>query len=129
MAHKFKSGKEMYDYICSGHDIYSANQRIYAFVYNDAGAICIYYLSDEDVVELVEKIKKNPDEYWGAFLSWKGSNILDDGKYNSDEYRYSEDWEKNKLYLRPSLEFCEEMFGIEDWVDCKDVIIKKENEK
>ena len=120
MALKFKSGKEMYDYICAGNDIYSKSERTYAFVYNDAGAICIYTLDDEDVKDLVEKSKQHND-YWCAFLGWKGSDILDDGEYDNDEYRYSEDWEKNKLYLRPSLEFCEETYKVADWIDCKDM--------
>lgn len=120
MALKFKSGKEMYDYICEGNDIYSKSERTYTFVYNDAGAICIYTLDDEDVARLVTESKEYND-YWCAFLGWKGSNILDDGEYDNDEYRYSEDWEKNKLYLRPSLEFCEETYKVTDWIDCKDV--------
>ena len=122
MALKFKSGKEMYDYICEGNDIYSKSERVYAFIYNDAGAICTYYLNEENVAELVKKSKQH-DEYWGAFLGWKGSEILDDFKYDNDEYRYSEDWEKNKLYLKPSLDFCEETYNVTDWVDCKDVTV------
>lgn len=122
MAHKFKSGKEMYDYICEGNDIYSKSEGIYAFVYNDAGAICIYTLDEEDVARLVAESKEH-DDYWGAFLGWKGSNILDEGRYNDDEYRYSEDWEKNKLYLKPSLDFCEETYKVTDWMDCKDVVV------
>ena len=125
MALKFKSGKEMYDYICAGNDIYSESERTYAFVYNDAGAICIYTLDEEDVAEILEEMKKNPnEEFWGAFLGWKGSNILDDLDYNDDEYRYSEDWGKNRLYLRPSLEFCEETYKVADWIDCKDVEVR-----
>ena len=123
MALKFKSGKEMYDYICAGHDIYSKSERTYAFVYNDAGAVCIYTLDDENVARLVAESKEH-DDYWSAFLGWKGSNILDEGRYNDDEYRYSEDWEKRKLYLKPSLDFCEETYKVTDWVDCKDVEVR-----
>ena len=123
MAHKFKSGKEMYEYICEGNDIYSEGERTYAFVYNDAGAICIYTLYEEDVARLIEESKEH-DDYWCAFLGWKGSSILDEGRYNDDEYRYSEDWEKRKLYLKPSLDFCEETYEVSDWVDCKDVEVK-----
>lgn len=125
MALKFKNGKEMYDYICEGNDIYSKTAEVYVFVYNDGNALCTYDLHEEDVAEILEKMKKNPnEEYWSAFLGWKGSNILDDLDYNDEEYRYSEDWEKNKLYLRPSLEFCENAYDIEDWVDCKDVEVR-----
>ena len=118
MSLKFSSGKEMYDYICKGNDIYSKSEGTYAFIYNDAGAICIYTLDDEDVARLVTESKEYND-YWGAFLGWNGSSILDDGEYN--EYRYSEKQEERKLYLRPSLDFCEETYKATDWVDCKDV--------
>lgn len=122
MALKFKSGKEMYDYICDGNDIYSKSEGIYAFVYNDAGAICIYTIYEEDIAELVEKSKQN-DKYWDEYLYWKTGEILDNSDYNNDEYRYSEDWEKNKLYLKPSLEFCKETYKVTDWIDTKDVVV------
>ena len=58
---KFNSGKEMYDYICKGNDIYSRSEGIYAFIYNDAGAICIYTLDDEDFARVVTEIKEHDD--------------------------------------------------------------------
>ena len=79
---------------------------------------------DQLLVHVYEEGSKEYNDYWCAFLGWKGSNILDEGRYNDDEYRYSEDWEKNKLYLKPSLDFCEETYEVTDWVDCKDVEVK-----
>ena len=35
---------------------------------------------------------------------------------------YFEDQEKNKQYLKPSLEFCEEKQMVSDWIDCDDAI-------
>ena len=117
---KFENGSQMYDYIRSGKDLYSKSQGIYAFVYNDAGAICIYTLCPEDVIQLIADSKEY-EEYWGAFLGWKGSAILDEGKYDDDEHRYSSDWEMRKLYLQPSLDFCDETYMVDDWMDTDDV--------
>ena len=113
---KFSSGKEMYDYICSGKDLYSKSLRTYVFVYNDAGALCLYTLELENVLELITLSKEN-NEYWGAFLGWKGSEVLDEAEFDNEEYRYSDDWEKQKLYLKPSLDFCNMYYQTEDWID------------
>ena len=121
MSLTFKNGMDMYNCIRAGNDIYSKSEGIYAFVYNDVGAICIYTLDEEDVASLVTESKKH-DEYWATFLGWKGSSILDDGNYNNDEYRYSDDWEKNKIYLKPSLDFCDEKYTSTDWIECGDVV-------
>lgn len=118
---KFENGKQMHDYLCSGRDLYSKSQGIYAFLYNDADAICIYNLNPEEVVKLIEDSEEYKD-YWGAFLGWKSSAILDDGNY--DEYRYVEDEEKRKLYLKPTLDFCEEIYMVEDWMDTDDVTVE-----
>jgi hypothetical protein len=120
---KFNSGTEMYDYLCSGRDLYSKSLGIYAFEYNDAGALCIYSLSPEEFAEAAKFGKEN-DEYWGAALGWWGSAILDEGKYDDDEHRYSDDWEKRKLYLKPSLDFCDETYMVEDWMDTDDVTVE-----
>ena len=120
---KFNSGTEMYDYLCSGRDLYSKSLGVYAFEYNDAGAICIYTLSQEEFAEAARLGKEN-EEYWGASLGWKGSEILDEGKYDDNEHRYSDDWELNKLYLKPSLDFCDETYMVEDWIDTDDVTVE-----
>lgn len=120
----FKSGLEMYNYIHNGIDLYSKSLGKYIFDYNDAGALCIYSLSPEDVVQLIRDSKENDcDNYWSSFLGWKGSTILDALEYNDDKYRYSNNWELNKLYLKPSLDFCEKTYMI-DWVDTRDVNIE-----
>ena len=125
---KFANGNEMYDYLrCNGdyigRDLYSKSLGIYVFEYNDAGALCIYSLDPEQVVELV-KDSKEIGEYWAAFLGWKGSAILDDSDYDDDEHRYSDDEKMRNLYLRPSLEFCDETYMVEDWMDTDDVTVE-----
>ena len=119
---KFESGNEMYEYLCSGRDLYSRRLGIYAFEYNDAHAICIYYLQPEEVVELIKKSKET-GEYWGGHLGWGGS-ILEDPDYDDDEHRYHEDEAMRNLYLRLSLEFCDEMYVVDDWMNTDDVTIK-----
>lgn len=116
---KFKSGLEMYEYLCKKGDLYSKNSNTYAFCYNDAGAICIYSIEPEEAVDLIKKSRESK-EYWGAFLGI-GGFILDDARYDDAEHRYSDDWEKCKLYLNPTLCYCEEHYTVEDWMDTNDV--------
>ena len=118
----FNSGMEMYDYLCSGRDLYSKSCGVYAFEYNDAHAICIYYLQPEEVVKLIGKGKET-GEYWGGHLG-RGGSILDDPYYDDDDHRYHEEEAMRNLYLRPSLEFCEETFMVEDWMDTDDVTVE-----
>lgn len=117
---KFKNGLDMYNYIASGNDLYSKSLSTYVFVYNDAGALCVYALDPEDVTKLIVDSKEY-DEYWGAFLGWRGSSVLDEGCYDDQEHRYSDDWEMRKLYLEPSLEFCENNYYADDWLLTSDV--------
>jgi hypothetical protein len=118
---KFENGNEMYDYLI-GRDLYSKSLGIYAFEYNDAHAICIYYLQPEEVAKLIEK-SKGTENYWGAYLGWGGS-ILDDSDYDDDEHRYSSDENMRNLYLKPSIDFCEETYMVEDWMDTEDVTVE-----
>ena len=125
---KFKDGDEMYDYlVCNGdyvgRDLYSKKLGIYVFEYNDAGALCIYSLDPEQVVELIKDSKETGD-YWAGFLGWQGSEILDESDYDDDEHRYSEDWELRELYLKPSLDFCDNTYMVDDWMDTGDVTIE-----
>jgi len=118
---KFKNAKQMYDYVCKGNDLYSKSNGIYVFVYNDVGAFCVYSLHPEEVVNLIKDSKEYGD-YWGAFLGWKGSTILDDSNY--DKYRYVKDEGKWSLYAKPTLAFCEETYMIDDWMNTNDVTVE-----
>ena len=118
---RFKNGKEMFDYLITGKDLYSPSERIYIFVYNDSDALCYYYLSYQEVLEILND-KGNSDEYWGAYLGI-GGRILDDGEYDDDEHRYFGTQEMLDLYLQPSYDFCENYYDIDDWMNTDDVTI------
>lgn len=115
---KFNSGREMYEFLCSGKDLYSKNKMSYIFEYNDAHALCHYCLDSEAVCEILRK--KDANEYWGAYLGI-GGGIMDASDYDNEDYRYSENPWKRMLYLRPSIEYCMEMYKVNDWVDTEDV--------
>lgn len=116
---KFKNWSEMYKYLHDEGDLYSKSLGTYAFLYNEAGAICIYTLSPDDVSDLL-KDSQETGEYWSAFLGWKGSEILDnDSEY--EKYRYSEKFEEWSLYAEPTIQFCKETFNTTDWLDTNDV--------
>lgn len=120
---KFNNGTEMYDYLCSGRDLYSKSLSTYVFEYNDAHALCTYYLNPEEFAKVIEASKET-EEYWGAHLGWYGSAILEDPDYDDDEHRYHEDEAMRSLYLQPSLDFCNETYMVEDWMDTNDVTVE-----
>lgn len=96
---KFNSGKEMYDYLQNSGDLYCQEEEIYVFMYNEAGALCYYYVS-KDEAKALSLQSKEMDDYWGAFLG-TGGCILDE-----EELEYS---------IQPSFDFCNEQFD-KDWV-------------
>lgn len=116
----FKNGKEMFDYVSGGNDLYSPSEGIYIFVYNDADALCYYYLDYDEVLQILIK-RGNSDEYWGAYLGG-GGHILDESEYDDDEHRYSDNEEMRDLYLQPSYDFCNRNYE-HDWIDTEDVTI------
>ena len=113
---KFADGDAMYKYLTAGNDLYNKETGEYVFQYNDAGALCTYYLKPETAKEIAAKAKED-DEYWGAYLGG-GGTILDDP--NNDEYRFSKDDYKRNLYLEPSFTFCKENFAKRGWVDTRE---------
>ena len=121
---KFKSWNEMYDYLTSGNDLYNMETGDYVFEYNNAHALCIYHLG-EDEAERLAKAAYESDEYWGSFLG-VGGRVLDSYEYNDDEHRYSDDESMRMLYLQPSINYCKEVFDKEGWVDTKDYKIGNE---
>lgn len=90
---KFNSGKEMYDYLLDGNDLYEPQLGIYVFLYNDAGALCTYNLSKLQAAELNKEVREN-GEYWGAYLG-RGGKILDDepdASYRFCDLYYNRNW-------------------------------------
>ena len=117
---KFESAKDMYKAIMSG-DLYNKELELYVFEYNYHGALCYYYIDEEEAEELKELAAKSDGEYWGAFLG-RGGYILDDmdyhpDKYDEDETTLTED-EWYDLYLAPSYEFCERYYEDDGWEYC-----------
>jgi len=114
---KFENGKEMYDYLKTGQDLYSKKLGIYIFVYNDVDALCSYKLNENEVKEILAT-KGSSDEYWSTYLKASGS-ILEDKNY--EEYRYSNEEDKRALFLKPSYDFCKKYFKESDWIDTDNV--------
>lgn len=73
----FNSGQKMYDFIESGGDLYSPSIETYVFVYNEEGSICVYTGIDSEYAKELD----SGDEYWGAYLGWRGSAIYDTTEY------------------------------------------------
>lgn len=67
----FSSGQDMYNALDFG-DIYNPEKELYVFLYNDAGAVCAYNVSEYEAKELELKSKES-GEYWSAFLGVGGS--------------------------------------------------------
>jgi len=107
MAFKFASGQEMLDAL-HDVDLYSPSQELYVFLYNEAGAICYYYISLEEAKELQAQAKKM-GEYWSALLG-TGGHICDDPN--------DEDNPPNPGCS--NIDFCEDNY-MHDWIDTEDV--------
>lgn len=71
---EFKNGAEMYSAIESC-DLYNEDKELYVFLYNDAGAVCVYDITKEMAAGLRQK-SNEANEYWGAFLG-VGGRIYD----------------------------------------------------
>ena len=98
---KFDSPEEMLETIQSGTDLYNSENELYVFGYNDAGSICVYdNIDEEQAAEL-----KTKEEYWGAYLGWRGSAIYDDPSH-----------ECNTDGVPENLNWCEAHYDLE-WED------------
>ena len=72
---KFSSGKEMYEELMYT-DLYSDEQELYVYMYNEDGAICVYDITNHEAEEL-ENTSKEIEECWSACLTG-GGKIYDD---------------------------------------------------
>lgn len=54
---KFKTWEEMYRYLENEGDLYNPLLELYVFLYNEAGALCTYNISEEKAMELSVKSK------------------------------------------------------------------------
>jgi len=107
---RFKNAKEMYEYIIQKGDLYNKRTGHYIFEYNDAHALCVYALSQAEMLECAKKALALKETFISAVLG-TGGIIYDDSTY--DHFRYSDIEEECALYLAPSIKFCE------DWFDSK----------
>lgn len=71
---EFLNASDMYDKI-THNDLYSDEDELYVFNYNDDGAICVYHITNKEAKELEQK-SLELNEYWGAFLGI-GGDIYD----------------------------------------------------
>lgn len=68
---KFNTGKEMYEYLKKGHDLYNAEIGIYVFLYNENGSLYVYNLTMDHAARLCKKAREN-HEKWSHFLGADG---------------------------------------------------------
>ncbi|MCR5651016.1 MAG: hypothetical protein K6F86_07540 [Lachnospiraceae bacterium] len=84
------------------NDLYNVKTGDYVFLYNEAGSIAVYNLSNQTA----ENIARSAEgEYWGAYLG-PGGTIYDDPSYES----YSPEWSTSNLA------WCDEHFAEEGWM-------------
>lgn len=77
----FDNATELLNYLQFDGDLYSPEAEIYAFEYNDRGAIAYYRLPKDRAWEIAVEAKES-QEYWGAFLGVGGYIIEpDDDNY------------------------------------------------
>lgn len=98
----FKDSSAMLDTLKDGYDLYSPSLGKYLFVYNDAGSICYYDISVNEMYELITNALKIND-YVGALLG-PGGFICDDISYEYPPAVYS------------NQDLCEELYQAQDWV-------------
>lgn len=98
---KFKTARQMFDYINDGYELYSPKAEIYVFNYNEAGSICTYDISKNEAYIIADDAKNNLGvTNWSACLGMGGS-IYD---------------------ARLALDCCEELIKYDDWVLCENYL-------
>ncbi len=99
---KFHSVEEMRQALQEG-DLYCERTNEYVFTYNDGGSICIYTIPLDEAYKL-EKMAREDDEYWGAYLG-VGGDIYDD---EDAEYKMATD------LILGEWEFTRDLFKFEE---------------
>lgn len=108
---KFKTARQMLDYINSDHDLYSPKAEIYVFNYNEVGSICTYDIDKNEAYVIADDAKNNLGEAsWSACLGMGGS-IWDDPSHEC----YHKEQSSN-------LDRCQELIEYDDWVLCEDYL-------
>lgn len=78
---KFSNDNELLSYLQNDGDLYSAEAEIYAFCYNDRGAIAYYNVTEKEASKLAA-LAREMNDYWGAFLGVGGRIIEPDDEEN-----------------------------------------------
>lgn len=100
----FNSVEELYNEIADGQDLYCPETGTYMFVYNEAGAVCFYTISELDFYDLVEEAFEVGENYIGGLLGPGGSivdvnlrtpdgEIIEYGDPEFEEFEYKEGYE------------------------------------
>ena len=109
MTMNFNTGKEMLDAL-DKCDLYRPDTGTYAFLYNEAGSICVYDgINSETAKELAEKTKEFSEAGWDAFLGTGGSVYEDPGYEDYDSFYQS------------NIEWCNENYA-GDWINTDDYL-------
>lgn len=72
---RFNSTKEMRTFL-ENRDLYNLKSHIYVFVYNNAGSLCYYRLTNEEAQKTADEAREI-DDAWSATLG-PGGYIIDD---------------------------------------------------
>ena len=85
---KFKTWEEMYRYLENEGDLYNPLLELYVFLYNEAGALCTYNISEEKATEILsqEEVKAVADVKMGSesATAWGCDLTYDYVKINAD---------------------------------------------
>lgn len=112
--YSFKNWKEMYDTIKAGADLYCVELGIYAFLYNEDGAICTYQIDLQEAKKLAtDTANLEQSGYWGQFLG-AGGDIHDDDSFDRNTQYES--------YIKPSFDFCKKCYKY-TWYKTTDIIV------
>lgn len=112
--YSFKNWEEMYDTIKAGADLYCVELGIYAFLYNEDGAICTYHIDLQRAEKLAIDSKNSGEPgYWGQLLG-PGGIIHDDDSFDRKT--------QYETYIKPSFDFCKKYYKYK-WYKTTDIIV------
>ena len=116
---RFNKEKEMYEHLIYKGDLYNKTTGLYVFEYNDAHALCVYRLTEDEMLSAAKTaLLQDKDEHHISSVLGVGGIIYDNPHY--DHLRYSEDAKERVLYLEPSIRFCHEFYKTGEWVNAEE---------
>lgn len=113
---KFNTEKEMYEHLINKGDLYNKITGHYVFEYNDAHALCVYRLTEDEMLSAAKTaLLQDKDEHLISSVLGAGGAIFDNPEY--DHLRYSEDENERALYLELSIRYCHDWYDTGEWVE------------